>query len=123
MAAAIEIETSAIEARPAVQTAKRRATAAKLARVEVIEAQAIPPLPEIAIAEIMALEGYADALETQVGLEVARGDAWKDAFDASQELVAAMQENHATEIKKARRKGLKIGAGIGSAIVLLLVLL
>jgi hypothetical protein len=82
---------------------------------------------DVFLAEIDALEELVETLEAQVELEIGRGDAWKEAAEAQQELVSAMQESHEAElkaeIKKAKRKGLKIGGIGGAAIILLLVLL
>jgi hypothetical protein len=64
-----------------------------------------------------------DALETQLVLEVERGDAWKELAEAQQVLIESLQDDQASAIKAAHRKGLRRGALGCACLVVLLVIL
>jgi hypothetical protein len=118
--AATAIEGKAIAARP---KAKMAAEAVKIAtETRVASAISLDGLPEAA-AEFEAMKNLIDALHAQLELEIQRGNAWKEAALAQQELVAALQEQQGALIKAGRRKGLAWGAAGGATAVILLVAL
>jgi hypothetical protein len=114
--AAVEIEKKAIEARPPVQAAKQAAIKATEARIETNV-----QLPSPVQLEIQTLTNLIEALEAQVPLEIARGDAWQLAAKTEHELVLVFQEEHTIQVKSAWRKGLLTGA-IGGAVGILIIL-
>jgi hypothetical protein len=129
MDAAAAIDAKAAAVRPPVTKARARAQAAKHARqasgvrtkapgAEV----ALPSLPPPVQEEIAALDGLVLALEAQVEAEAERADAWKDAAVAQEARADAWQETAEAGAKTERRRGLKIGAAIGAAAVVVVVI-
>jgi hypothetical protein len=114
-------EVKAVGARP-------RARAAKEALQEKIEIRIassinLDGLPAPVLAEFEAMRELVDAMEAQLEFETRRGDMWRDAALAQQELVSVLQGQQENLTKAAHRKGLKWGAIGGAAAVILLVAL
>ena len=117
MDTAARIEATAIEARPKVEQARQAVMAAMEHRTDAEDI--LSRLPKEARDEMEALRGLVDALEAQLALEAARGDAWKESALASMELARALREAN----KAARRQGFRAGALTGAAAVVLVFVL
>jgi len=118
---AIEADTKAVEARPRVAGAKRKAKAAtadRAAATIVLES-----LPVYVQTEIGALTDLAAELETQVALEIARGDAWEETALAERDVTLAVKEEAQRRTVAARRRGIRLGVTVTGAVVLILILL
>lgn len=84
----------------------------------------LEPLPAVVQAELDATAGLVAELEAQVVLEVARGDAWKEAAATEREAAVVAREEGAKQAKAAWRRGAKWGAAAGAAgVVMVLILL
>jgi hypothetical protein len=125
--AAMDAEARAVVARPRAAAARRKARAATEGREAAIPLEALPAPVQV---EIEALSELADELEEQIGLEAARGDAWKEAAEAEHE--AAEAEHEAAEAmaadceSRARAawwRGAKVGAVVAAAVAVVLILL
>ena len=118
---AIVIEAKAIETRPAVAEAIEVLETATETRVN--SQFSFDSLPKPLFDEIIAMQNLIAAQATQIELEIARGDKWKAAATAQQELVALLLSSQGQQIKIAKHKGFKWGLGSGAGAVLLLILL
>jgi len=139
--AALDAEAKAVEARPGVEAARAKVRTintgagvrdrgqGKAALIPAPDADPSPvvintnfsnwTMPE-ARAEIENLVELVTLLDAQVTLEIQRGDAWKAAFEADQELIEALKK----EVKKERVLTRIVGAaGVALAVILIVVLL
>jgi hypothetical protein len=131
MDTAAAADAKAAETRPAVVKARARARAAKQAREDASGVRtkapdaglALPTLPPPVQAEIAALDDLTQALEAGLEAETGRADAWKEAALAQEARADAWQETAEAGAKAERRKGLKIGAAIGAAATVAIVIL
>jgi hypothetical protein len=111
---AVETELRVIEYRPIVIEAREALIAATETRIEA--GISIDDLPAPVIAEYQAMTELISSLETQLALEIQRGDAWRDAFWEQEQLVALLREQGKSE----KRKGFIWGSGLSAALLLVL---
>jgi hypothetical protein len=117
MEAAVVTETKAVASRPKVEAAKE----ALQEKIEVRIASCInlDDLPAPVLAEFEAMRELVDAMEKQLEFEKQRGDMWRDAALAQQELVSTLQEQQENLTRAANKKGLKWGFVGGVALAIL----
>jgi hypothetical protein len=129
---AIEAEARALESRPKVMTARKKVQA--LATIVKQPPKESPPeiavnsrIDASAILEslpkgrgVESLVELVTALDEQLELEIQRGDAWKAAFEANQELVEALKKDNRTQRLVAQIMTVVTAA---AAVILVVVLL
>ena len=116
---AIQAETKAIESRPAV--AKAQETVAKATETRVNAGILIEQLPTPIQVEINSMQDLIQVYEIQLEREISRADAWKNLAETQQELIAALELEHTTALKKTYWQALRKGA-VGGALAAILVM-
>ena len=117
---AIEAETITIDSRHKVETAIEALGAATKTRIQ--SGLSIDDLPEPIAVEYSAMQELIRVQSAQLELEIRRGDAWKDAALAYQELSALLTLEQGRLIKSAKSRGFRWGLGTGAVLALAVLL-
>jgi len=118
---AVEAEAKAVEARPAVAEAKQAVEVATETRIEA--GITVEQLPLPVRVEFIAMRDLIVVYETQLSLETARADAWKDVVESQKELIEAMTTEHTAALKRSKCQGFLVGSGATATVIALILLL